>query len=240
MKRTAKAHLVSLLFAFVFYLQCTAQEKKDSAFYVGVTKNLEENTLTPKANLLNGFEYISIAYDSRKGHPYFGASTFQTGSLLYEGIIYKNVPLLYDLFQDELIAGDTRKVGLVINLIKTKVTEFYLGDHRFIYLEPLNKNIKGFAGFYDCLYDDSVQVLVKRSKKGLTSGRGEISSFKDMNSYYIKIGNVFTEVNDKKSLLNAFDDKKMEMLHFMKREKVKFSENPEGALVKMADYYRSL
>src|SRR5687767_14800174 len=52
--------------------------------------------LNENLGLNNGREYVD--YDINiKGHQYFQTDEFEEGTVVYEGTLYKDIPLLYDI-----------------------------------------------------------------------------------------------------------------------------------------------
>ncbi len=55
-----------------------------------------------QTRLLSGYEHVGFL-PLTNGHPYFQEDSPQTGSIIYEGAWYRNIPLMYDLVRGELI-----------------------------------------------------------------------------------------------------------------------------------------
>src|SRR6187399_1423136 len=62
--------------------------------------------LSPEAGLYRGGEYPWYAFAFKQGHPFFDQDHMRKGSVLYKGILYKDVPLIYDLIQENLVTND--------------------------------------------------------------------------------------------------------------------------------------
>jgi hypothetical protein len=104
-----------------------------------------------QAPLYNGIEHIM--YPRMTGHPYFDQEGMQYGSIVYEGILYRNIPMLYDLVRDQPIVFN--REGYMLGLSREKVKEFSLSGHRFIHTP---------SGFYDLLCSGTITILAKRTK----------------------------------------------------------------------------
>ena len=95
---------------------------------VYTTKTLEKNLLfTMAANTLN------MPILSRKGHPFFQVVNFINGNINLDGMLFHDVPMLYDIVKDQLIIQDFQKV-YKINLPADKIREFFLLGHLFVRL----------------------------------------------------------------------------------------------------------
>lgn len=112
--------------------------------------------------LRNGREYTRLSFNIHKGIPYFKTDTLSYGTVMFDGILYDSVKLLYDQVSDELITNDVSGNNL-IRLVKQKVAYFTLFNTTFTYLPATGKNIT--AGYYEVTYDDNTQLLKKEIKE---------------------------------------------------------------------------
>ena len=142
------------------------------------------STVNESAHLYNGTEYIM--YDQHiKGDPYFTAADFRPGSVFYDGTLYENVPMLYELTTDNVIIRRYNQ-GVLMALISEKISYFKLLDHLFVHLVPdsTNKNIIT-NGFYDRIYNGNTVVYVKRSKITHDDAATFDKAFMEDNKYFI-------------------------------------------------------
>ncbi len=56
--------------------------------------------------IFNGREYERYSFYLNKGIPFFMSDTMTLGSVVYDGMLYNNVELMYDMILDELTLGD--------------------------------------------------------------------------------------------------------------------------------------
>jgi len=213
----------------------------------GSQQNALKNSLTffysslgKQAQLYNGSEYY--LYDPTiKGNAYFlEINAFTPGSVEYDGIKFTGVPMLYDVYSDNLVVllynHFTR-----IALIKERVSSFDLLTHHIVNIDslslPANAAIK--PGFYDEVYKGKLQVLVKRSKNlQTTSGQSSLESyFNPSVSYYLKKNNIYYEISGKGSVLDILKDKKKDIQQYIKANQINYRKDPIDALVKIASYY---
>src|SRR5882762_8855848 len=62
--------------------------------------------LAPETGLFRGSQYVDYAYQLEEGHPFFDQNHLRKGSVLYDGVLYKNISLLYDLVKQVLVIND--------------------------------------------------------------------------------------------------------------------------------------
>jgi hypothetical protein len=179
-------------------------------------------------------------------NPYFmdAKNIFSQGSLLYDGVFYDKVPMLYDLHKD-LVVVQLYNNFLKYTLIADKVQWFNLLAHHFVYInaDTLDKSTLK-TGFYDQLYKGKIEILVRREKSIQTAtkefGRGMEDYFEEATNFFLKRGNTYYKVNGQGAFINALKDRQKEIKQYLKSNKIKFSADPESAMVKIAAYYDHL
>lgn len=192
------------------------------------------NSLATKTSgLYTGRLYVRDYYNV-KGHPFFQTDSFQKGEVFYNGVLYKNVDLLYDLSHDNVIVKYSEDVNLV--LVPEKTGYFSLPGHLFI--RGSDASPKG-QGFYEILFDGKIEILVRRMKEMVPWSKSfEFNSvFLQNNNYFIYKDSSYKSVNNKKEILDVLKDKKAELKDFISKNKPDFRKNFEKALVQTAKYY---
>lgn len=219
-------------------LMLRAQTSLDSS-YAGALA-VYTKTIGVNQHIYNGVEYID--YDHRiNGNPFFEKNYFVKGSVVYDGVLYNNMLMFYDIWRDNVVIKNYNNLPLL--LVKEKVAAFDMEEHHFIKITADSLTEKmGLSGFYDVLYNGTVKLFAKRRKlidEKITSQSSE-SSFIQKNEYYILNNSVFYAVADKRSVLNALSDQKPALQKYIKQQKLKFRKNLEADLVKAVAYYGSI
>jgi hypothetical protein len=199
-----------------------------------------------QSRLYSGHEYQ--VYDrSIKGNALFplDAETWELGSVNYDGIIYKDVPMMYDIYKDVVVVLLYNKFSRY-SLLNERVHDFTLSDHHFVRVEAdsLNNNNSGITtGFYDQLYGGRIEVLAKRTKtiQNSTNVTASLETyFIEKNEYYIRKGNTYYSVSSQSSFLKVLKDKKNILQQYIRENQIKFRNDPENAMSKIASYYDHL
>ena len=205
---------------------------------------LGENIRLYNGSANPGYNHISI------GNPYFQADLVQPGSIFYDGIIYRQVQMLYDLVQDNVVIvqfsdnslSPEYRNSLRMDLIRDRVGWFTVAGHDFIRLDADSNSIKMKDGFYDRVYNGNIKVLIKRTKKYEEEVKGlELERRYDVVDYYyiLKDGR-YHNIKNKKSILQLFKMKKKELSMFARKNKLKFKKNRENYITGMSRYYDQL
>ena len=132
------------------------------------------------------------------------------------------------------------------SLVSNRVHDFSFDNHYFLRIEANRVNNEGatlITGFYEQLYGGKIWILAKRRKSMQTSSNNVTAletNFIESNDFYLKKGNTYYPIGSKSSVLKVLKDKKKEIQQYLRQNSIKYSDNPEDAMVKMASYYDHL
>ncbi|MFD0750385.1 hypothetical protein ACFQZS_09550 [Mucilaginibacter calamicampi] len=226
-----------VFYCMIFGNKAIAQIVENNEQLNSVAENIVttyQKNIGPQSRLYRGPAYEF--YDQfAAGTPYYSDSqNFTNGTVKYDGIVYKNIPLLYDEYRQVLVTFLYDKTSNVA-LLSDFVNEFDLRGHHFIRVVPDENNKKMDIFFYDELYNNKLQLLVKREKSREAESLSLKTIFVNKNTYYLKKGQHYYTVNSKGQLLNVLNDKKKELKLYIKKN-IDFSDL-EMALTSVISYY---
>ena len=229
--------LIINLFPFYSSGQISAPSNQSLSFLNA--KEFYQNTIGADSHLYTGEAYYS--YNSNiKGTPFFISDSMQPTDLFYDGILYKNVPLLFDIVKQKVVI--TRfESNERIQLVNAKIKYFTYDGHKFenFLQQTSDENIS--ANFYDVMFYGKVSVLIKRVKKIKESIRAEgPTSFIEQDEIFVRKDNKLFEIKNKKSVLDAFADKEKLIKSYIRKKKFRFKKNIEKEIVPTAAYYETL
>jgi hypothetical protein len=247
MKKGSVSRIARLIMLILFtnsklVAQLTAD---DSSFLIRAkenTVNLYQQQLGNRSGLINGSQYLGYSFSFASGHPYFYNDTSNTGSILYDKVDYHDIQLRYDEIAEVVICFQTYRS---VQLISEKIAWFNILNHHFerIVQDSLNATIPK-TGFYERLFQGKISVYKKETKKIQEDlrpmGSDIIRTIETKTLYLIKKNNAYYPVNNKKSLLNIYSDKKNEIDRYIKKNKFKYKKNKENMIVQTAAYYDQL
>jgi hypothetical protein len=230
------------LLIWIFSQHVTAQNADDTTLRKNALNaiNAYYQTLGEESPLYNGSEYLEYAYTLQEGHPFFLSTNFVNGNVNLDGMIFRDVPMLYDIIKDQLIIQDFQRV-YKINLPADRVQQFFLLGHLFVRLtRDSTDQIK--TGFYDRLYNGKTSLFAKREKKILEKySNVQISKVViSQNIYYIKKDGIYHAVKNKSSMLAVLKNKKKDVQQYLKTNNIKFKQEPERAMIMAVKYYDQL
>jgi hypothetical protein len=199
-----------------------------------------QNEIGEDAHLYTGKEYTPYE-KGIKGDPFFVSAQMQSSDIFYDGTLYTNIPLLFDIVRQEIVVNRYNQ-NVRIQLLSEKVKYFTLEGHRFENIALAEgKEEYSSNGIYDVLFDGKASVLVKRIKRIKNPVKAEEPPvFVEEDVFYIRNGNSLYAVDSKGSLLQALNDQREPAKSYLRKNKFRFKKNIEKELIMIAAYYSTL
>jgi hypothetical protein len=206
------------------------QDSLISRYYQGVGRN---------APFFNGAEYTGYG-QGLVGNAFFENNLPVAGWLEYEGVLYRNVRILYDIVEDVLLVKDFGD-NYLVRLNNKKIKSFGFGEYRFV-KAGFNAALPVDEGFYQLLYQGSTEVMARKFKliNYKTTTEKTTGTFVQYNNYFISKNNRIYTIGKRKDIIKAYSDRKNEIRKFIGENKLNFKKNPERMLTRVAAYYDQL
>lgn len=201
-----------------------------------------KNTLNIESGLYNGPLYIDYLQTISEGNPFLDNNLQMVlGSVFYDGVLYENEPMMYDIYKKKLIVNSPA-ANIRFTLVNERIGYFIINGRHF-------RNIKADSihkipsNFYEVLFSGaritSYQLHQKTPKDDL-SGRFYKIKLLDKNRFFIEKGGAIKEINRKKDVLNILNDERQEVSQFIRKEKLRFRKNIKNDLATITRFYEGL
>ncbi len=193
-----------------------------------------------QSRLYNGRAYNFLP--GYEGEAYFLSRTFdKSGTVIFDGVIYDNIPLTFDVFRQKLITVLPDQVTL-ISLANEKIERFKVYDHSFIHsqIAVANNDNQLESGFFDQLYNGKSKILVKRIKTAYVVSATAKNQLVDKDRYFVEREGKFYRFSSARNLISFFEHRKKEIQKKLREQNILFRENPEQIMVLIATYNDSL
>lgn len=192
-----------------------------------------------QSSLYNGPEYENYN-PAIKGNAYYNdVNSWKLGTVCYDHVVYKNVPMMYDIYKDCVVVLYANKFSLFF-LLNDKLQYFDLADRHFVSVKSDNLNSSNSNnGIYNQIYKGKTEILTKSSKSIQITTTGNLESYFDKREkkVYLKNGNEYYNINGNSSILKAFNDKKSQVQQYIKANNINYKRDQEKALIQVAFYY---
>lgn len=231
--------LLLLLGLVLFCQAATSQDSlPDSSFKTAYNNAVSyyHKYTDKQARLYNGFLHIGYSHKI-EGVAYYIDNTWKNGTVVYDGVTFPGVNMIYDIYQDELVIQHFHR--LMLTLHSAKVKEFTYDNLHFIRFERDSTQSSTLAtGFYQELYNGNSKFLVKRQKiMEETITDVLVQKFVSKNFYHVYMNNTWHNVKnwgDMKGILKK--EKSKEVRQHLRKNGVKFRKDKERAILLAVQY----
>ena len=174
-------YFLPVVFCLLPLTQIFAQSSTDDSLSLIKTINnavdLYYQSSGDQSRLYNGTEYTGYPFSFVEGSPFFLTNQPQRGSVMYDGVEYRDVNLQYDELSGLLIMQDENHR---IQLSNDRISGFAIGNNPFIrFVKDSLSPPEPETGFYNILYDGQLSVL----KKGIKNHTPDLFLFTGGNPY---------------------------------------------------------
>lgn len=237
--------LRGLIFCTLALIYCSSAHLQAQSRQIVLDTNLFNtpeiwfDSLVGRSNssLINGPEYI-VDYIGRTSHPFFISKNWQKGDIFYQGNLYREVPLLYDIYQDILLLKHLDKDLLPVFLrVQTdRVDYFKVHDHLFMWFAlPDSSGMDLNPGFYDLIYEGQSHLLLARRIKRDFIERSR-REFEEAHKFYLISQGHFIPVKTKKDFYELYPNQISDIKAYIKANKLKINPRHESDLINLTRF----
>lgn len=225
---------------------CHAGKAQDSVADSAISKTAYNNAVSlfhkytdKQARLYNGFLHLGYSHKI-EGTAYYPDNGWHRGSLIYDGIYFADVNMMYDVYKDELVIQHFHRLMMVLH--GEKIKEFTNDVGKFVRVERDSlRNVPLTSGFYQELYKGKVTLLARRVKiMEETITDVLVQKFVSKNSYYLYKNNTWHTVKSYKDLTTVLKERSKEIRQYLKKNKVKYRRERERALTMAVQHFDAL
>ncbi len=220
MKNSQKKTIYLLIFSILLnisYIYCQSIEKP--SLYDFFDNSIGKDNLNINNGVVHSEPFRPIPNKNR-----YYIDEFNIGDLSFEGEIYTNVNLKYDIYDDQVIYkknGETD--NLPITVIKDKVDFFIFKNKKFVNLKSeFIKFPNLIKGFYEENYIGNEVSLYTKHHKGkikVFELDGVYHNFIYNSYFFIKYKGIFYKIVSEKDVKNVFRIYKKEISNYYKTNK---------------------
>ena len=231
--------VAGLFWGTACFSQSLAVLSEDSLFNESMTsfRKIYFDEIKGNAQIYHGSKY-AIQDKGVDGFPYFEANILRPGYISYQGTLYTNVHLEYDLTSDLVVVVNYLHDDM-FSLASDKIDSFSIGSHVFIHFTNKSNGLPE-KGFYEQLCTGDPGLYVRREKKFHFGIGNQVNRYVENNSYYIRVNNNFYKTDGKAGLLNIFSDQREAMKKYIRSNRLDFKKDLESALLLSTLYYSRL
>jgi len=204
-----------------------------------IYRTFDKITGVENLGLYDGPEFTDPYLNTNGTFRYLNGFDFVTGSVNYRNQFYVDVPLKYDVLEDNLITTSSGALNIFnVKLIAEFVSEFVINNHRFVRLN----HIKNQGFIEEAFNGNNLKLYIKHEKfkRERALKTGVQYSFKSQNSYFFEYGGNYTQVSSIRDLRKAFPGAGDSITDFHRIHKNIYKNNRDLFMIKLATYLDSL
>jgi hypothetical protein len=187
---------------------------------------MAQQAAKPDAELLySGTEYVKV-FGPTNGTPFFPTRN-NNGSVLYHGNLYRDLELIYDCEDDDVVIRDLQG-QLKLRLVREKLEGFEVDGHRFVKLRLLSPE----GEFYEDLYNGRRRLLIQWQKKMASDQRASNEYALKKSVFVLEEGRIIP-LDRSADLFDIVQARKNEARRIYREKRLNFKKDPEGTALSM-------
>lgn len=199
--------IIAMSLLFICFQQSFAQYKnQESNYYMW----FDEVTGAENSNLYVGTLVVEEYVFFKDSHKFFSSPEYLSASIVYGGEPYFDIDMKYDLYEDQVLLGLRSDVGLkMLRLVKDRIDEFVIGEHRFRKVDCQMDKSNNVNGFHEVLLETTLfSFLKKNSKQRYTRYEGNriFHEFVSDNKYNLEYNGSCFNIKGKKDIVKIFPE----------------------------------
>jgi hypothetical protein len=190
--------------------------------------------------LYNGRAWRNLYYKVREDQFLF-STEFLTGSVTVEGKTFNNLPLKYDIYNDELLTITDH--GIILQLNKEMIDLFTMKyQNQILNFKRLDADsINSLSGYVNVLYNGSTSLYIKYRKEILLLAvENKYDIFNQINRIFVAKNEKIFKVDSKGELLKLLEDQKHLVRSFIRSNKIRISRKDPYSFKPVIEYYDKL
>ncbi len=215
-----------------------SNDERQTALAYDLLVGIENNSL------YSGPEFKDQYRDSWDGsHIYLDSSTFMNSTLIYDGQLYTNVLLQYDVLDDNIIIrSDGRLSTFKITIDKRRLASFSVNGRQFIKLKDYSD--EQINSFYQIgKRGDSLSLYIKHQKRRKLETIDNIPQYKiESKNYYLledKKGEHFL-IYSTKDFKDIFPSRYKRVRNFYKQNRSLSKKDPDTFMINLVTHLEEL
>jgi hypothetical protein len=235
-----RRYYIAILLFFIFLTRVDLSAAiQDFPGKFSLTTGLQD-TLKENQVLYNGKIWSNIYY-MVDGDQFFYSRMFLPGSLTINGIKFTNIPLKYDILNDEILTPvDT---GGIVQLNKEMVDSFSVlyQNKKYQFISMQEDSTIRLKSYFNVLYKGKTSLYLRYYKKidKLHAGENNDKFYQFTRIFFVK-DNIIYPINGKGDLLKILVEEKERIKNFIRKNKLDVSEKEPGSFIPIIRFYDSI
>lgn len=190
--------------------------------------------------LYNGRAWRNLFYRI-KGDQFLYSPEFLSGSVTIQGKLFDDIPLKYDIYNDEILTITDK--GIILQLNKEMIELFTMNYENQVlnFRNLMADSVNSLSGYVNVLYDGGVSLYIKYRKEILTLAvENKYDMFNQINRVFLKKDGEIVKVDSKGKLLQLFGEQKHQVRSFIRSSRISVSRKYPESFKPVIEFYDKL
>jgi hypothetical protein len=230
----------TLFFILLFFCSTDLAAKNPGVLPGKSFSGQQQDSLQKLQILYNGKVWRNL-YMRVVGNQFLFSAQFLKGSVTMNGKRFDGLPMLYDIYDDEILMPGSD--GTIIRLNKEMVDSFTLTYNlkRYRFEKVDEDTVRGFNGYVNILFKGRVMLYLKYRKDiAILAVDDKYDKFYDVNRiYFMKNGEVH-QVKNRRDLFIMMEDHKAQLKNYMRKNGLHVLKKDPSSFIPVVKYYDTL
>ncbi|MGB3342446.1 MAG: hypothetical protein WBA61_00905 [Aequorivita sp.] len=194
-------------------------------------------------SLYNGTEFNDLFLNTDGTYRYFKGFDYAKGSVTYSGQFYANVPLKYDVLDDNLLTHSEDNLSIfIVRLIPEFIDSFTIHNSEFVRLTDVNRGVVGNDFYEKAFIGNNLKLYIKHIKKKLDKAlkSGIQYKFSEANFFLIEYRNEYFIANSAKDVWKNIPEFNDQIRDFNKTYRQLYKTDKQVFMTKLIGYLDGL
>jgi len=190
--------------------------------------------------LYNGRAWRNLYYRV-KGDQFLFSPEFLQGSVTIEGKLFENIPLKYDIYNDEILTISDN--GIILQLNKEMIDQFTMKYENQVlsFRNLVADTVSSLSGYVNVLYDGGISLIIKYRKEILTLAvENKYDMFNQISRVFVEKDGEITKVDSKGELIKLLEDQKHLVRSYIRSNKIRVSRKYPESFKPVIQFYDKL
>jgi hypothetical protein len=232
-----KHFITAFLLFFISFFSHSQTQNTQRNYYKWFDSQIGiENT-----GLNNGIRYKELYRIKNGKHKFYLSPNFIKGDIFYQGQLYYDIDMKYDLFEDQIIINlETQQGFSTFQLIKDLIDYFIIENKQFIQLtnNKVSNSPNLISGFYEIYFSSSNFILYKKYFKNrikFLESKVVFSEFRNKYEYYIFYNNTYYLIDRKNDFRKIFPSQMKIITSFYNKNKILLKSNYDLFMMQLSN-----
>jgi hypothetical protein len=202
--------------------------------------NSDKDSIPDRQLLINGRIWKSL-YSGILGGEFLFSRNWLNGEVTINKVTFKNIPLKYDIYNDQLIS--MINPGTFVQLNKELIKGFVLSyeNKKYVFENFGHESSNSLIEFGQTLYKGKISFILKHKKLiKILAVENKYDEFYEVQTMYLMKDGAYLRISGKNDLLNVLSDKSLQIKNFIRENKIKISKNDPYSFIPVIKFYDSL